>query len=179
MSRGLGCHRKIYFLPFFSRMLLLKDTVVKGAWMSSKNFKNTFWNCHIIWSSKICITPLSYLFFPKPTQEHCVCHWLHLFVFKCMKLYAHYSSCTSVHLFVSVCHWLNILVPKCMEMYPHYSSCSWLHLIVTICHWLHLIVFKCMKMYQYYSSCTNLHLIVSMCHCLIILVPECMTLYAH
>ena len=35
--------------------------------------KNTFWNCHIIWSSKICITPLSYLFFCKPLQGHCVC----------------------------------------------------------------------------------------------------------
>ena len=28
--------------------------------------ENTFWNCHIIWSSKIYITPLSYLFFRKP-----------------------------------------------------------------------------------------------------------------
>ena len=34
--------------------------------------KNTFWNCHIIRSSKICITPLSYLFFCKPVQGHCV-----------------------------------------------------------------------------------------------------------
>ena len=31
----------VYFLPFFSRMLLLKDTGVKGAWMSSKNFQKT------------------------------------------------------------------------------------------------------------------------------------------
>ena len=30
-----------------------------------------FWNCHSVWSLKICIPPLRYLFFWKPTQGHC------------------------------------------------------------------------------------------------------------
>ena len=37
-----------------------------------KNFqKDTLWNCHLKYSLKICATPQSYLFFPKPAQEHC------------------------------------------------------------------------------------------------------------
>ena len=34
------------------------------------NYFYTFWNCHIIWSAKICITPPSYLFFKKFVQRH-------------------------------------------------------------------------------------------------------------
>ena len=45
-----------------------------GLDVIEKFSKNTFWNCHIIWSSKICITPLSYLFFCKPAQGQCAQH---------------------------------------------------------------------------------------------------------
>ena len=34
-----------------------------GLDVMQKFSKNTFWNCHITWYSKICITPLSYLLF--------------------------------------------------------------------------------------------------------------------
>ena len=42
-----------------------------GLDVIKKFSKSTFWNCHIIWSSKICITSLSYLIFCKPIQGHC------------------------------------------------------------------------------------------------------------
>ena len=48
----------VYFLPFFKRY-----RCQVGLDIMQKFSKNNFWNCYIICSSKICITPLSYLFF--------------------------------------------------------------------------------------------------------------------
>ena len=91
-----------------------------------------------------------------------------LVAYTCMFRYPHYSSCTSLHLIVSICHWLHILVPEWTYRYPYYSSCTWLHLIVSICHWLHMLVPECRKICPHYSSCTRLHLLAYICnglHC--------------
>ena len=37
----------VYFLPLFSRIFLAKDTGVKGAWMSWKNFQKTLFEIDI------------------------------------------------------------------------------------------------------------------------------------
>ena len=55
----------VYFLLFFCRMLLSKDTGVRGLGLAliQRFLKNTFWNSHIICSSKICSTPLIHFLF--------------------------------------------------------------------------------------------------------------------
>ena len=51
------------FFNFSLGCFFQKIQFPRGLGHNAKILKNTFWNCHFIWSSKICITPLSYLFF--------------------------------------------------------------------------------------------------------------------